>query len=106
MLTSEPIVRRDTNLRGRLHHLASASAPGQALIELILSLSFLMLMLGAVIDGGMMYKTYQTLANATAEASTFLAEQPLITCSTCTTTSSKIAKANSLAINNFRFESG
>jgi Flp pilus assembly protein TadG len=86
--------------------LARRSAPAQALIELVLALSFLLLVLGTAIDGGMAYKTYQTLANATAEASAFLAEQPMITCSTCTTTSSKIAKANSQAINNFRFESG
>ena len=99
-------MRQDNNVLGDVRRRVQHSVPGQALVELALSLTLLALLLGAAIDLGLIYKTYQTLANATAEASSFLAEQPLITCATCTSTSSKITNANNQAINNFRFESG
>lgn len=56
---------------------ASRVQPAQALIELALSLTLLTMLLGAAVDLGLAYKTYQTLTNATAEASTYLSLQPV-----------------------------
>jgi len=50
---------------------------GQALVELTLSLTLLMMLLGAAVDLGLAYKAHQTLTNATAEASTYLSLRPL-----------------------------
>jgi Flp pilus assembly protein TadG len=50
--------------------------PGQALIELALTIALLSLFLMAAIDAGLAYKSYQTLVNAAAEASSYLAQNP------------------------------
>lgn len=68
---------------------------GQALVELTLSITFIALLMGAAIDLGLAYKTYQTLMNATAEASTFLALMPKVN---CTANSSWCAGAPSAAV--------
>lgn len=51
--------------------------PGQALVEtafVVVILSFLFM---AAVDAGLAYKTYQTLMNSAAEASSYLAQNPL-----------------------------
>ena len=57
---------------------------GQAIVELALSVTFLAFLFAAAVDLGIAYKSYQTLMNATAEASTYLSVQPLMACgATC-----------------------
>lgn len=51
-------------------------ALGQALVELALTIALLSLLLMAALDAGLAYKTYQTLLNASAEASSYLAQNP------------------------------
>lgn len=57
---------------------------GQALVELALSVTFLSYLFSAAVDLGFAYKSYQTLLNATAEASSYLTVQPAIACTNCT----------------------
>lgn len=68
------------------------SAPGQALIELALSFTFLAFLFAAAVDLGMAYKAYQTLLNASAEASTYLMLNPVVNCNvqTCPNSSGSI----------------
>jgi hypothetical protein len=54
---------------------------GQALVELALSVTVLVLLLAAAVDLGLAFKTYQTLVNATAEASSYLDVNPVVNCS-------------------------
>ncbi len=82
---------------------------GQALVELALSITFISLLLGAAIDLGLAYKTYQTLMNATAEAGTFLALNPAVNCDTHSTWcagTDAIGGADREARNRFREEQG
>ncbi len=53
---------------------------GQAIIEFALIISVILLLLAAAVDLGNAYRTYQTLANASAEASSYLAHNPLVNC--------------------------
>lgn len=53
---------------------------GQALIEFALMISLLMLLVAAAIDLGGAFRSYQTLMNATAEASSYLMIEPLTNC--------------------------
>lgn len=53
---------------------------GQALIEFALMISLLMLLVAAAIDLGGAFRAYQTLMNATAEASSYLTIEPLTNC--------------------------
>ena len=79
---------------------------GQALVELALMMTFLTLLLSAAVDLALAFKTYQMLVNATAEASSYLSQQPLVWCGEgCSVTSMK-AGANEQAIFNFRHEIG
>jgi Flp pilus assembly pilin Flp len=83
--------------------------PGQAIIEFALLITLIALLLAAAVDLGNAYRTYQTLINATAEASTYLAHHPLANCVTmaadvpgCT----PISGADREARNRFRNEQG
>ena len=55
-------------------------ASGQALIEFALMISLIMLLVAAAIDLGGAFRSYQTLMNATAEASSYLTLEPLVNC--------------------------
>lgn len=54
--------------------------PGQALIEFALMLSLILLLVAAAIDLGGAFRSYQTLINAAAEASSYLTVEPLANC--------------------------
>src|SRR3954447_22926543 len=58
----------------------SSATPGQALIELALALTFIAMFLSAAVDLGLAYKAYQTLLNATAEATSYLSLNPVLNC--------------------------
>jgi hypothetical protein len=77
---------------------------GQALVELALSVTFLSLLFGAAVDLGIAYKSYQTLMNATAEASTYLHVRPISNCGS--TTCDPNAAADRIARTRFREEQG
>ncbi len=66
-------IQRSVN-NGRRHR------SGQALVEMAISVTVLALLLAAAIDLGLAYKTYQTLVNATAEASSYLDLNPTVNC--------------------------
>lgn len=65
--------------RTKLHQRA-----GQALIEFALMISLIMLLVAAAIDLGGAFRAYQTLINATAEASSYLTIEPLTNCAIVT----------------------
>lgn len=77
---------------------------GQALVELALTLTLLVMLLGAAVDLGLAFKTYQTLTNATAEASTYLSLEPIVNCGS--TTCDQIGPVNRTARERFRTEQG
>lgn len=54
---------------------------GQALLEFALSISLIMMLLTAAIDIGIAYKSRQMLINSVAEAISYLALSPLVSCS-------------------------
>lgn len=81
----------------RLHAQGMHKQSGQALVELVLSLSLLAMLLGAAIDLGLAFKAHQTLTNATAEASTYLSLRPL---------DPSAAEADDKARERFRYEQG
>ncbi len=74
--------------------------PGQALVEVTLSMTLLTLLVGAAVDLGLAYKTHQTLVNATAEASSYLDLNPKVS------GSDPITAANSIALQRFQYEQG
>lgn len=78
---------------------------GQAIVELTLALTFLAYLFAAAVDLGLAYKAYQTLINATAEASGSLKVAPIIGCENCSL-EQRIAKADSQARERFRGEQG
>lgn len=51
--------------------------PGQALVETAIAVSILSLLFMAAVDAGLAYRSFQTLTNATAEASSYLSQNPL-----------------------------
>jgi Flp pilus assembly protein TadG len=53
---------------------------GQALLEFALMISLVMMLVAAAIDLGGAFRSYQTLMNATAEASSYLMLEPLTNC--------------------------
>lgn len=58
---------------------------GQALVEFTLALTLLTYLFAAAVDLGFAYKSYQTLLNASAEASSYLTVMPAMSpCSGCT----------------------
>jgi hypothetical protein len=79
---------------------------GQALIELALTITFIALLLAAVVDLGLAFKTQQMLINATAEATSYLSQQPLVNCGTTCTVDEMKSGASSVALRNFRQEVG
>lgn len=81
-------------------------AAGQALVELTLALTFLTYLFAAAVDLGLAYKSYQTLINATAEASSFLAIKPAISCGAGTTAQCAREAADREARVRFRGEQG
>jgi hypothetical protein len=89
----KPVVRRSGRRRS-----------GQAIVELALSVTFLALLFGAAVDLGIAYKSYQTLMNATAEATTYLAIRPISSCGS--TGCDPKAAADRIARTRFREEQG
>lgn len=86
---------------------AHAQQPGQALVELALSITLIFFLVAAAIDLGLAFKTYQTLVNATAEASTYLSINPKLNCavSSCPNGNAFVA-ADQVARQRFRTEQG
>ncbi len=74
--------------------------PGQALVEMTLSMTLLMLLVAAAVDLGLAYKTHQMLVNATAEASSYLDLNPKVL------GANPIESANSIALRRFQYEQG
>ncbi len=97
-------------MQGIRHTLRIRSAhhrPGQALVEMALSVTFIALLLAAVTDLGLAYKTYQTLVNATAEASSYLDLNPMVNCAIASCPDGDpIAGANAIALQRFQTEQG
>lgn len=84
-------------------------AEGQALVELALSVTFLAMLFSAAVDLGFAYKSYQTLLNATAEASSYLVISPAATCTDPSNPCDQqvlINAADSIARSRFRNEQG
>lgn len=78
---------------------------GQALLEFALLISLIMMMLTAAIDIGIAYKARQMLVNSTAEAISYLALSPLVSCSNHTCPDgTPISGANNEARMRFRQE--
>ncbi len=95
----------------RVRHICRKSgrrpkAAGQALVELTLALTFLTYLFAAAVDLGLAFKSYQTLINATAEASSFLAIKPAISCGAGTTSQCALDAADREARIRFRGEQG
>ena len=81
--------------------------PGQALVELALAITFISLLLAAAVDLALAYRTHQMLVNATAEAASYLSQQPLLCVSAGPCTQQQlIDTANNRAIQGFRREIG
>lgn len=87
--------------RRRVHRSA-----GQAIVELALALTFLAYLFAAAVDLGFAFKSYQTLVNATAEASSYLAMRPSVSCGANTTALCARQAADSIARIRFRGEQG
>lgn len=98
--------------RSRIRRPAQRQQAGQALIELALSFTFLAFLFAAAVDLGIAYKSYQTLINATAEASSYLMLNPVVNCDTieCPTSDPSAEKevqgADREARRRFRMEQG
>jgi hypothetical protein len=75
------------------------------MVELTLAVTFLAYLFAAAVDLGLAYKAYQTLINATAEASGSLKVAPLVSCSGCDAAAAAAA-ADSRARTRFRGEQG
>lgn len=84
----------------------AAHRPGQALVELALMIVFIAMLLAAAIDLGLAFKTHQMLTNAAAEATSFLAQQPLVPCSSSCDLTALKANADNAARTHFRNEIG
>jgi Flp pilus assembly protein TadG len=78
--------------------------PAQALVELALSVTVIAMFLSAAVDLGLAFKTYQTLVNATAEASSYLVIRPVVNCGTINC--DPIAPADAEARRRFQNEQG
>lgn len=81
--------------------------PAQALVELALSVTVIAMFLSAAVDLGLAFKTYQTLVNATAEASSYLVIKPAVGCATVGMTGTDTMEcANAEARRRFQNEQG
>ncbi len=81
-------------------------AAGQAIVELTLALTFLAYLFAAAVDLGFAFKSYQTLVNATAEASSFLTIRPSVSCGPNTSAQCARDEADRIARIRFRGEQG
>lgn len=90
------------------HQVGGRHKSGQAIVELALAVTFLAFLFAAAVDLGIAYKSYQTLMNATAEATTYLSFQPIGSCGTGPTCTPDAAKgvADRIARTRFRQEQG
>jgi hypothetical protein len=94
-------------LRRPLRFKPVRSHPGQALVEMALSITVLALLLAAATDLGLAFKNYQTLVNATAEASSYLEHFPRANCEVnACPNGNAIEGANIIARQRFQFEQG
>ncbi|CAA9282475.1 MAG: hypothetical protein AVDCRST_MAG93-3286 [uncultured Chloroflexia bacterium] len=85
----------------------NSCASGQAIIEFALIVSVVLLLLAAAVNLGNAYRTYQTLANASAEAGSYLSHNPIVNCKTKNCPGgSEIAGAEREARIRFRNEQG
>ncbi len=96
---------RNLYRRHSRHRLARRRA-GQAIVELTLAMTFLAYLFAAAVDLGFAFKSYQTLVNATAEASSFLAIRPAVSCGPNTTAQCARDEADRTARIRFRGEQG
>ena len=101
LFNTKLILRRPLQRRWPRHQRHSS---GQALVELALSATFLAFLFAAAVDLGLAYKSYQTLINATAEASSFLTVNKAIPCGS--TTCDPFVAADREARIRFRAEQG
>lgn len=93
--------------RIRRPHQPQRQQAGQALIELALSFTFLAFLFAAAVDLGIAYKSYQTLINATAEASSYLMVNPVVSCATIDCPNDdELLGADMEARRRFRWEQG
>jgi hypothetical protein len=102
-------IKRSWHIRRTLrkqiaHRFARRHASGQAIVELALSVTFLAFLFAAAVDLGIAYKSYQTLLNATAEATSYLTVNPYVSCGTATC--DVYAAADRQALIRFRTEQG
>ncbi|HEX6288004.1 MAG TPA: TadE/TadG family type IV pilus assembly protein [Herpetosiphonaceae bacterium] len=89
------------------HRFARRHASGQAMVELALAATFLALLFAAAVDLGIAYKSYQTLMNATAEASSYLTLYPHASCTSNSCDEAQLeAAADREARTRFRTEQG
>jgi hypothetical protein len=91
------------------HRFERRHSSGQAIVELALSVTFLAFLFAAAVDLGIAYKSYQTLMNATSEASTFLSVSKNVSCERCDPDEAEEiskARANREALERFRTEQG
>lgn len=92
------MLRRTTLLRTKHRR-------GQAMVELALSITFILFLASAAVDLALVFKTQQALTNAVAEASSYLAELPLAPVSFQNeTVAQRKARANQEAAQHLRFE--
>lgn len=83
---------------------AARRQAGQAILELTLSLTLIVLFVAAAVDLGLAYKAYQTLINAASEASSYLDQNPVANCGpgAC----DALLAADTVARERFRTEQG
>ncbi|MBA3944668.1 MAG: pilus assembly protein [Herpetosiphonaceae bacterium] len=79
------------------------SRPGQAIVELALAITFIMILFSAAVDLGLTFMSYQSLVNAIAEASSYLDLNPALS---CTSPCDPFGAADDIARTRFRSEQG
>lgn len=103
-MNSIPFQRLRQSLQSYLtRRVQTAGKSGQAIVELALASTFIMMLIGAAVDMGMAYKAYQTLTNATAEAGSYLGIRPT---ENCGDPSCAMNTADATARERFRTEQG
>jgi hypothetical protein len=89
---------------GHLMQRRGQNRAGQAIVELALFMTLIVMFVAAAIDLGLAYKSYQTLINAAAEASSYLDQYPAANCGSLGC--NPILEANTIARQRFRTEQG